>query len=799
MKKKYYLILVILIILIAGGIFFNAYFFTTENDNIETIAKKTKNREKDQIIKNKKQREKVVGKSINQEYKSFQINNELAIPYYINYDSNEDLDLDNLTNQMEKKYATNPELSDTDLDGLDDYIEIFKYKTNPLKKDSDNDGISDYDEIYFNLNPLLSDSYNDGILDGKRILLFQDNINGIDVTIKGTGDIASSNIIIDDDSYLSKYKGFLPRIYTIVKKGTIDNFQISVPYSLNDLLIRGITEEDLTIYGYDEENESYQEIETIIDKDKKLLYANLKDYITYLVGDKKKVNKNNDTEIFFLVDNTWSMYSNLQYKNITGKNYNTNGQNKLPGYDETGKRFNDVINLVNEFKNKKYLLGLATFSNSYNKLFNIGSDKENIKNAVTKLFLNNIDETNNEISKSLLNGIEEFSDAINNKYLIVLTDGSDSNISKNVEDIIRLAILKNVRICPIIYGDDDNKKYLENLSNATDCPFVLENDQQNLINLILSLTKNNSKDYIDLDNDGKKDGKILADSGFLISKNSFSFANYSSSSSINGHCYGMATIAELYYKEKLPLKINSIDKIHSYDLSNTFFNNYDSLKKYVLKTSIMKYTFGFDYFDIIPPYNFYKYNGKNYEIINPYRNEILISGMYDLKIIDKKEKPILNDEKMQITDLLNAEDKQILNAIAHAHFKQLKTPMYSSGIILPKWLKIFKNDINIPNTGGSGFINILINRLKANDAPVIGGNFNNGLHAINAIRIIQDINDLDHYYIDVYDNNYPNEKRILEISCSKKYCVTLANEYYHNSNQTISISPSLDYDLSYYR
>ena len=51
-------------------------------------------------------------------------NEALYLDYEIDYDSDEDLDLDGLTNKQEKEYKTNVLLSDTDMDGLNDYYEI---------------------------------------------------------------------------------------------------------------------------------------------------------------------------------------------------------------------------------------------------------------------------------------------------------------------------------------------------------------------------------------------------------------------------------------------------------------------------------------------------------------------------------------------------------------------------------------------------------------------------------------------------------------------------------------------------
>ena len=69
----------------------------------------------------------------------------------------EDMDFDGLTKNQEKEYKTNPDLSDSDMDNLNDFYEIFTSKTDPNKKDSDEDGLSDYDEVTLGLDPLQKD------------------------------------------------------------------------------------------------------------------------------------------------------------------------------------------------------------------------------------------------------------------------------------------------------------------------------------------------------------------------------------------------------------------------------------------------------------------------------------------------------------------------------------------------------------------------------------------------------------------------------------------------------------------
>ena len=65
-----------------------------------------------------------------------------------------DDDRDGLTNAEEAKLGANPEVADTDGDGLSDYEEVKIYKIDPLKADTDGDGYKDGDEVKNGYNPL---------------------------------------------------------------------------------------------------------------------------------------------------------------------------------------------------------------------------------------------------------------------------------------------------------------------------------------------------------------------------------------------------------------------------------------------------------------------------------------------------------------------------------------------------------------------------------------------------------------------------------------------------------------------
>ncbi len=100
-----------------------------------------------------------------------------------------DADMDGLTRDQELQLGTNPEMKDTDGDGLSDGLEFNQYNTDPLNSDSDGDGISDNDEVKnYMTNPNLVDTDKDGITDGDEILKYNTDPLRDDSDIDGIKD-----------------------------------------------------------------------------------------------------------------------------------------------------------------------------------------------------------------------------------------------------------------------------------------------------------------------------------------------------------------------------------------------------------------------------------------------------------------------------------------------------------------------------------------------------------------------------------------------------------------------------------
>ncbi|MFT4702614.1 MAG: hypothetical protein ACI81R_000300 [Bradymonadia bacterium] len=91
-----------------------------------------------------------------------------------------DPDGDGVINAVEEVWGTNPNLADTDGDGLGDLEEIFTHGTTPTNPDTDGDGANDGQEIAAGTDPLDADTDNGGIEDGIELEQGRDPFDAFD-------------------------------------------------------------------------------------------------------------------------------------------------------------------------------------------------------------------------------------------------------------------------------------------------------------------------------------------------------------------------------------------------------------------------------------------------------------------------------------------------------------------------------------------------------------------------------------------------------------------------------------------
>ncbi len=672
-------------------------------------------------------------------------------------DATADNDKDGLTNEKEKELKTNPDLADSDRDGINDYYEINESKTDPLKADSDSDGINDGDELDLGLDPLKSDSKGDGIKDGERELTYTINNEklGVELSITGNGNISSSTIDVFSNSTFSDMDGLLDKVYNFYSNGTIKSATVKIKYDLDEITAQGLTEDNLTLYYFNEETKQLEEIPTTVDKENKLIIVTLEHFSKYVIGDKNTVLTNVDSEIMFVIDNSVSMYS-MQQMIDAGYDASTGAI----GNDIQFKRLSLTNNLVDMFTGN-YKFGVAEFSGNYVNLKEFSDSKSDVKKSVNSMKSNwasNANGTN--IITALKSGINEFSSDENNHYLLLLTDGknTEGSLSSNKNTIISNAKEKNVKICVIGLGKEIDTDDLNDIAESTGCDYYNASDSSALDEIYSLVGADINYNYVDTDGDNKVDGMIQANSGFIVNRDGFSFANFSSNKSDGGHCYGMATFAMLYYKKELPMSLDYAHKhtifkpfeaSDGYDLTNTYFASYGKL--YDFRTSNQALTYYLydnpgDYRDRIEDDTWMI--KKEY-----YDNLINIGATISVKKYKGKDQEFskyqsaminIDDEKFE--NAVKKDDSQVLSAIWRLFILQVEDDRTSFSSDPDKAFE----ELNSGLSSGTPLV------------TTVAGN-----HAINSIRLIQDINDSNKFKIEVYDNNYPGETRYIEVTRSK--------------------------------
>lgn len=693
-------------------------------------------------------------------------NNEpLSIPLENEFDENEDIDHDGLTNKEEKNLGTNIYKIDTDDDGISDYYEVKKSKTDPLKKDTDNDSIKDGDEIALGLDPLKIDSKGDNINDAKRTLSY--NIKESDVTMKitGTTNIASSSIDVFQNTTFEDMDGILGKIYNFSTEGKLEKAEVNIKYNMEELKKKNIDENNLTLYYFNEKTNQLEPIVSKVDKSKKILTATLTHFSKYILGDKNVVLKEYKNQVLFVIDNSISMYSQNQiydagYDSCTG----------CDGNDYEFKRLSLTNKLIGMFNNN-YEYGISEFAGSYKNLHSFSNNrKEAIKavNSMKSTWHVNTDGTN--IKDALNSGINEFESNNNNKYIVLLTDGNDttSSFNSNKDIIINNALEKEVKVCVIGLGENVDTDVLTEIAQKTGCAYYNASDASALSDIYDKIGAEINYNYLDTDDDGKADSMVIADTNFLPARDGFNFENFSSDKSLGGHCYGMAAFANLYYKDQLPIKLKKESNLffssNGYDLTNTFIERKENLYDYKITNK---------------PLSYYLYDKPSdyrdrVEVVDGKKTVLIKKEYYDqLKQIgvtfsNKKDEynwfkdiganyyqsALLTIDNDTFNNHVKKDESQLLNAIWRLFIEQKEI-----------------NNMFDYISGSDEFWEDVISAMEQDDPAIFvirytldGESYG---HAINVIGLSQDINDPNKFKLKVYDNNYPGETRYIEVYRTK--------------------------------
>ncbi len=401
-------------------------------------------------------------------------------------DGDEDYDGDGITNKFEITLGTDPTLSDTDGDGLNDYDEVNKYGTNPILVDTDTDGVSDGREIELGTNPLVYQALfmitetldlGDSVLPSVTLELTGKQVETLDI-----------NIVEDEILFPNTIPGYIGAAYNFSVDGTFKEAVLS--FQFNEKLLEDETF-DPVIYYFNEQEQQLEELETSINGN--IASAKTNHFSTYIL-----INRTVFEESKIWID-VWDSqgYSGVEVILVI------DDSGSMTWHDGYNKRLEVAQSLIENLPSNSKV-GVVKFASSTTVLTsNITSDKEVAKNYLTTNYFRSSGGT--YMYNAINSAFSLFETTEDNilKMMVVLSDGETSDIGKH-SSIIKTASNKGVKIYTVGLGNSSSSyftQYLKPLANNTAGTFYLASDANQLEDIYSDIN-----DKIDIETDSDNDG-----------------------------------------------------------------------------------------------------------------------------------------------------------------------------------------------------------------------------------------------------------------------------------------------------
>lgn len=227
-------------------------------------------------------------------------NGNLAPEETVEIRDEEDYDKDKLSNLEEYQLGTDSGLSDTDGDGLSDYIEWKVTHTDPLAYDTDQDGLGDGTERLNHFNPLKADTDGNGTLDGKERIFNQKLTEEVyreldydtlgvkpSITVTGTGDY-SRQIRLEQESYHGIYSELDYLVSPVIHFAHNKDMQYEkarISFTIGEEIRKNYSLSNLSIVRL--EDGGVIPVESQVDKERNTVWAEVDELCEYAVEDRK--------------------------------------------------------------------------------------------------------------------------------------------------------------------------------------------------------------------------------------------------------------------------------------------------------------------------------------------------------------------------------------------------------------------------------------------------------------------------------------------------------------------------------
>ena len=442
-------------------------------------------------------------------------------------DANVDNDNDGLTNGEEISIGTNPNLEDSDEDGLTDRYEIEVTFSDPNNSDTDGDTLTDGDDVALGFSPLIADTDENGILDCDEksyqsisVTIKNDKkseISSVQVSFEGTGYINSTTSVEDlyeKDIFVSDTVGLVGVPVEIKSTSEFDN--ATVCFCINEKL-NDIDLSDLIVVWYDEENDRYIEQETVVDETNKTVSTEVNHFSKYMLVDKTEwfeawrteINYSSDSdnayETVIAIDCSGSMQSNDADFEYIVKNtlYPGSSYSIITCYRKLAAE-----NFV-EAQKSNDKTGIVLFDSTATIACGLTNSISELKSAIERIYSDGGTSFDSAISTSLNMLIN--SAGTSEKMILLVSDG----LSSINNSVIETAKENGIIINTVYIGGSSDNILLNEIAAQTGGEYFKAVTADELIDIYSQIAINQKIDSRDSDNDGLPD--IFEMSGMRLS------------------------------------------------------------------------------------------------------------------------------------------------------------------------------------------------------------------------------------------------------------------------------------------
>ena len=407
-----------------------------------------------------------------------------------------DTDEDGLPNLIEKEIGSDPCNPDTDGDGLPDGYEALTLGTDPTKPDTDDNGVLDGDE--------------------KRFQTFIHKVENEDcavtevrVSMEGTGNLQKATTvesIMNKDILCSEVVGLVGEPFEIKTTSQFDKATLTYVIDKSKL---GDTEFDnLLFLWYDEENDNFVELDTVLDEDNSTVSVETTHFSKYMLVDKVEwFNAWKKASLYF--EDTYEPLATVICYDCSGSMSSNDRTFNYNIYNEDGTIAYSYPTCYRKLAIDNYIdsmtltdkTALISYESSAKLVSGFSNDKDMLKSAVKPY---NSGGTNAQAAVKI--AIDELKSVEHwyTRHIIFLSDG-DVNIS---EEYIQKAQDKKIKIHTIGLGYGASNSRLKSYAESTGGQFFAAATAEELEAIYNDLSRDNHFDLQnmeDLDKDGLPD------------------------------------------------------------------------------------------------------------------------------------------------------------------------------------------------------------------------------------------------------------------------------------------------------